>query len=292
MNRKSISRILALALIVLVFIGTIVVVTRYQTVSVPVLNTPVKAGDVIQASQVSYVSMPANAIFPGLIQQGAQVVGQKAQVDIPASAPLKTDEFVSANTVLAPQLDPNFPYATSEDLPKLRFALPTDLLHSSGGIIAVGNYVNIQLRYTDPSSKLGVVKFILQRVHVIGAEDNGGNNLSGVVTGTPIASSKIAYWFLALTQSQGDTFGAYPWNALFLFKTDLGQPLLKYGNQTVEVATIAGLSPADLSGNGGTTTTPTPTPGTNVTPPPGVNPTPGSVVNPTPATSPKASPSV
>ena len=283
MNRKSISRILALALIVIVFIATIVVVTRYQTVSVPVLNTPVKAGDVIQASQVSYVSMPANAIFPGLIQQGAQIAGQKAQIDIPAGAPLKTDEFVSANTVLAPQLDPSFPYATSEDLPKLRFALPTDLLHSSGGIIAVGNYVNIQIRYTG-ADKLSVAKFILQRVHVIGAEDNAGNNLSGVVTGAPIASSKVAYWFLALTQSQADTFGSYPWNALYFFKTDLSQPLLKYGSQTVEVATIAGLSPNDLSDNGGASTNPTPTPV--------VNPTPAPVVSPTSATSPKASPSI
>jgi hypothetical protein len=284
MNRKSISRILALALIVIVFIGTIVVVTRYQTVSVPVLNTPAKAGDIIQTSQISYVSMPANAIFPGLIQQGAQAVGQKAQVDIPASAPLKTDEFVSANTVLAPQLDPDFPYATNEDLPKLRFALPTDLLHSSGGIIAVGDYVNIQLRDTDPSTKLSTVKFILQRVHVIGAEDNQGNNLSGVVTGAPIASSKIAYWFLALTQTQSDEFGSYPWNSLFLFKTNLGQPLLKYGDQTVEVATVAGLSPSDLSGNGNTSANPTPAPVVNSTPAP--------VVSPTPVTSPKASPSV
>jgi hypothetical protein len=175
-------------------------------------------------------------------------------------------------------------------LPKLRFALPTDLLHSSGGIIAVGDYVNIQIRYTDPATKLNIVKFILQRVHVIGAEDKQGNNLSGVVTGAPLASSRIAYWYLALTQSQGDEFGSYPWNDFFLFKTNLNQPLLKYGGQTVEVATVAGLSPTDLSGNGNTSTNPTPTPAVNPTPTPAANSSSIPVVRPTPVTSPKASP--
>jgi len=264
MNRNVLSRVIQLGLVVVIFVTVLIIAVRYQTVSVPVLNTPAKAGDIIQSSQISYVSLPASAVFPDLLTNAQQVQGQQASVNIDANAPLKSDEFVPAGTKRAPKLDSDFPYATSEDLPKIRYALPTDLLHSSGGLLSVGDYVNIQKRTTGNGANTAV--FILQKVHIIGAEDAQGNSLSFVpaVPADAPKANTIAYWFIALTQSQADEFGAITWQSLYLFKTDLTKPLLTYGGQTVEIASFGNNTPTQQ-----TTPTPTPTP----TPGAGANPT-------------------
>jgi hypothetical protein len=258
MNRNVLSRIIQLGLVVVIFVTVLIIAVRYQTVSVPVLNTPAKAGDIVQSSQISYVSLPASAVFPDLLTNAQQVQGQQASVNIDANAPLKSDEFVPAGTKRAPKLDSDFPYAASEDLPKIRYALPTDLLHSSGGLLSVGDYVNIQERTTDNGASSA--KFILQKVHIIGAEDAQGNSLSFVPAAPADApkSSTIAYWFIALTQSQADEFGAIPWQSLYLFKTDLTKPLLTYGGQTVEIASFGNSTPTSQE-------TPTPTPASGPT---------------------------
>jgi hypothetical protein len=246
-----------LGLVLVIFLTVLIIAVRYQTVSVPVLNTPAKAGDIIQASEISYVSLPAAGVFPDLLTNAQQVQGQEAEVDIDANSPLKADEFTSAGTKNAPKLDPDFPYATTEDLPKLRYPLSTDLLHSSGGLLTVGDYANVQERYT--ANGTSVAKFILQKVHIIGAADAQGDSLS-YVPQTPADAPKastIAYWYLALTQDQADTFGAIPWGQLYLFQTDLTKPLLSYGGQTVEIASFGGGTPTNQS---------TPTPGALSTP--------------------------
>jgi hypothetical protein len=261
---------------------------------VPVLNSPAKPGDIIQSGQISYVSIPAGAVFNGLIVNAPQVVGQKANLNIAANQPLKTEEFVPSNAAVGLRFDSDFPYVTAEDLPKIRYSLLTDLLHSGGGALVVGDYVNIQHRWSDKNSVNA--QFILQKVHIVGAADAKGNSLSSVPTSaadTPKAAD-IAYWYLALTQSQADEFGKIPWQELYLFKTDLSKPLLSYGGQTVEIASTgsasaaqatpgplgtfppasssAGANPTPASSGSGSTSTIKPaastSAGTNPTPPP------------------------
>ena len=259
MNRSLITRILQIALVMVILVAALIVAVRYQTVTVPVLNTPAKPGDIIQSSQISYVSMPAGAVFNGLVVNAPQVVGQQADVNIAANAPLKTEEFVSSGTKIVPRLDSDFPYATTEDLPKIRYPLPTDLLHSAGGSLLVGDYVNVQHRWGDKSSIHA--QFILQKMHLIGAADSNGNSLSYVPTGTadiPKAST-IAYWYVSLTQAQADEFGQIPWGEIYLFKTDLSKPLLSYGGEIVEVASTGSASSAPAP-TPGPLSTPTPAP--------------------------------
>jgi hypothetical protein len=273
MNRNLITRILQIALVMVILVAALIVAVRYQTVTVPVLNTPAKPGDIIQSSQISYVSMPAGAVFNGLVVNAPQVVGQQASVNVAANQPLKTEEFVPSGTKIVPRLDSDFPYATAEDLPKIRYSLLTDLLHSAGGSLLVGDYVNIQHRWGDKTSTHA--QFILQKVHIIGAADKIGTSLSYVPTGTANApkSNTIAYWYIALTQAQADQFGQIPWGEIYLFKTDLSKPLLSYGGQTVEVASTGSANSA-----------PGPTPGPLPTPTAApASPTPKSGLSPLPS---------
>jgi hypothetical protein len=268
LNRSLITRLLQIALVMVILLAALVVTVRYQTVTVPVLNTPAKPGDIIQSGQISYVSIPAGAVFNGLIVNAPQVVGQKANLNIAANQPLKTEEFVPSNAAVGLRFDSDFPYVTAEDLPKIRYSLPTDLLHSGGGALVVGDYVNIQHRWTDKNSVNA--QFILQKVHIVGASDSKGNSLSFVpasAADTPKAAD-IAYWYLALTQSQADEFGKIPWQELYLFKTDLSKPLLSYGGQTVEIASTGAASAVPEATPGPLATFPTATSsaGVNSTP--------------------------
>ena len=183
LNRTTLTRLILGALAIVILLVLAVFVARYPTVAVPALNTDVKAGQTVTDKQIVYINVPANVLFGSLLQSKDDVIGKTTAVDISANEPLKRDEFAVAGSSNTPNIDPHFPFATSEDLLKQKFGLPTDLFHTSGGLIRPGDYVTIMVQTA------GHAEYKLQKVHVISAQAADGSTIKGPAQGAGLITS-------------------------------------------------------------------------------------------------------
>jgi hypothetical protein len=206
LSRTLLTRLI-LSLLAIVIVFTLAIfVSRYPTVPIPVLNVAVKAGDVITDKQIAYVQLPANVIFPDLVQTSNQVVGKTAAVPISPSQPLKISEFgTPVNGGLGDGGDPHFPYANKEELDRIKLPVFPGLRQASGGLIQPGDYVNI-LYVADGQDPV----FLYQKLHVVAARSSTGvaitapNQVANGLLTTPTngKASTIATYILAVCQDQ------------------------------------------------------------------------------------------
>ena len=94
LDRKLISRVLTLFLILTVALSSLIVVVRFQVTSVPALKVSVNAGQMVRADEVTHINIAVNSVYPDTITGAQQIIGYYAQVDIGPGSPLKTDEFL------------------------------------------------------------------------------------------------------------------------------------------------------------------------------------------------------
>lgn len=235
LTRTLLTRIILIVLVfAIVFLALLAAGTRIST-SLPVLNTTVKAGDVITDQEIVWLSWPASGIGPTTLTAKDQLVGKTVAVTILPNEPIKADELgtpTNSGPNAATNLDPHFPYANADDLLKQKLPVFPGLNQTSGGLIQPGDYVN--LLYVPGGSNAPV--FLLQKIHVIAARSSSGQPLSAnqaggaaggglLSTSTNGASSAlIAVYILAVTPDQAILIARYDPHAVYYLYTAKTDP--------------------------------------------------------------------
>jgi Flp pilus assembly protein CpaB len=294
-NRILLQRIVLVFIIITSLVLAGVIAFRFQTVDIPVVAQKVETNGVIDKTNVKTIVWPANAVFPGLITKVDQIVGATAVVPIEPNTPITTAMVTQAGS--AGPKDPNYPAMIDADRDKLKWYLPIDIARSQGGVIRPGDWVNIL--YLEPKTQMA--RFILQKIHVVGARDRSGQPTDGrprqssgggggliPTGGSRSGGFPIAGYLLALTPDQLTLLAGYPADQLWLIQTSLDAPDLPN--------VPSGAGPSNPSPSGGPSETsaptpiPTPTPTPVPTPTPTPAPTPTPETTPTPSVAPTASP--
>ena len=228
-GRLSIAGLLRLMLIVIAA-GLIGIQTlRWEQRTVFVFANAVEPGTSITAEMLSTASFPKAASFPGLVDDPAAIVGSVAAVAIPANIPLQRSFFSARCNPVGLGSDPNFPYATLEDLPKRKYAFPIDL-RQTAGLVGLGDYVDIAWR---PPAQGGIgarPQFLLQRVHIVGLRAPDGtdaaiNRGGGISLPFGGGGAEVSHIVIALTVEQLSTLE--PLNTSLIYvRADANQPLM------------------------------------------------------------------
>lgn len=196
-----------------------VVLMRLPTTTIPSVGTTVEAGEIIETSDLVEISWPVNAVYPDLITEPGELVGRRAVTRINANQPVSRPMLTMPNATTADApVDPRY---LDFDANKLQYFLPVDLRRTSGGLVQNGDWVNI-LQVGEGGSR-----FILQKIHVIGARGATGQDLSAPSTDPAVPAAPIGVptgFMLALTPDQMQTLIALPPEQVHLIKTTPDAP--------------------------------------------------------------------
>jgi hypothetical protein len=235
LTRTLLTRLILIVLVFAIVLLALLAAGTRATISVPVLNVAVKAGDVITDKEIGFVSLPAGGIGPSIQTSKDQLVGKTVAVSIPAGEPIKADELGtpaggSANSAI--NLDPHFPYANAADLLKQKLPVFPALNQTSGGLIQPGDYVTL---FFEPGDNTNPV-FLLQKVHVIAARSSSGRDVAANVQGgaaggglltTPTngaSGSLIAVYIVAACPDQAILIAKYDPHRVYYLYTTLTDP--------------------------------------------------------------------
>jgi Flp pilus assembly protein CpaB len=215
-------RLVLMAVFLLAIVGLVAFsILRVQTTQIPVAAGDIAVGQTIEQSDLRMKSVPLDSLYASQYTDVEQIVGKTAVVAISAGSPMLRTTLSETGS-----LSTRFKDLGPDDADKLIVFVRTDIVRSSGFTIRSGDYVNLMRVYSVNNQP--TTSIFLEKVHVVGARNADGNEVTPVQPGAVArsASQRIAGYLLALSPEDAALVAGISPEQLYLIYTTLDAPAL------------------------------------------------------------------
>lgn len=211
-------RMVLMGVFLLAIVGLVAFsILRVQTTQIPVAAVNITAGQTIEQQHLRMKSVPLDSLYTGQFTDVEQIVGKTAVVAITEGSPMLAGALSETGS-----LSTRFRDLAEDDADKLIVFVRTDIVRSSGFTVRSGDYVNL-MRVVGGTSSI-----FLEKVHIVGARNADGNEVTPVAPGTSARTpaQRVAGYLLALAPEDAALVAGIPSEQLYLIYTTPDAPSL------------------------------------------------------------------